>query len=107
MKKIFAGLIALTFCLANAQAQDSTLGQKIKRDTKKTGHAIGKEAKKVGKKTSEIAAKGAAKVVDKTYKGKAGPNGETVYINKDSRYYYVDKKGHRKYVTESELTDKP
>ena len=73
---------------------------------KKTGHAISTGAKAVGHKTSEIAAKGDAKLVDKEYKEKQGPYGETVYINKNSHYYYVTKKGHRVYVPKSKLKDR-
>lgn len=65
--------------------------------------AIKKTAKKVGNKTSEIAAKGAAKVVDKTYKGKVGPQGQTIYIDNKSRYYYIDEAGKKVYVSKSNL----
>jgi hypothetical protein len=54
---------------------------------------IKKAAKKAGNKTAEIAVKGASAVVDKTYKGKSGPNGQTIYIDNKTRYYYVDAKG--------------
>ena len=87
------------FLFAGAQAQthkDSTLG-----------HKIGKTATKVGHKTSQIAASGAASVVDKKYEGKTGPNGQTIYINEHSHYYYINKKGHRVYLKKSQLLDKP
>jgi len=71
-----------------------------------TGHKISKTAKKVGHKTSEVAANGASAIVDKKYEGKCGPNGETVYINEHSHYYYINKKGHRVYVKKSQLMDK-
>ncbi len=67
---------------------------------------VKKDAKKVGHKTSEVAAKGAAAVVDKRYRGKSGPNGENIYINKHSHYYYVNKLGHRVYLKKSQLRDK-
>jgi hypothetical protein len=100
MKTFFKAAIfaAALFAAGQTQAQtkkDTTLGQKI-------GHT----AKKVGHKTSEIAAKGASGVVDKKYDGKCGPNGQTVYIDKYSHYYYINKKGHRVYLKESELMDK-
>jgi hypothetical protein len=72
-----------------------------------TGQKMDNTAKKVGHKTSEIAAKGASDVVDKKYAGKAGPGGQTIYINKNSHYYYVNKLGHRVYLKRSELRDKP
>ena len=67
---------------------------------------VKKDAKAVGHKTSELAAKGDAAVVDKKYKGKMGPHGENVYINKKSHYYYVNKLGHRVYLTRAQLRNK-
>jgi len=72
----------------------------------KTTHAVKKTAKKVGNKTAEVASKGKATVTDKVYKDKVGPEGQTIYIDGHSRYYWIDKKGHRNYVTEVELKDK-
>lgn len=105
MKKTLVGLFVMAFVVTNAQDTTKTLGQDIKSGVKATGKAIKKGAKAVGTKTSEIASKGQSKVVDKVYKGKSGPNGETIYITNESKYYWIDKKGHRKYVTESELKD--
>jgi hypothetical protein len=67
------------------------------------GHEIKKGAKKVGNKTAELASKGKSKVADKKVKDKQGPNGETIYMDDHSRYFWVDKKGHHQYVTVSEL----
>ena len=64
---------------------------------------IKKTADKVGNKTSEIASKGASAVVGKKYKGKCGPEGQTVYIDKHAKYYYVNTKGHHVYVAKAEL----
>ncbi|MDB5010176.1 MAG: hypothetical protein JWQ06_965 [Mucilaginibacter sp.] len=101
MKHIFkSGLLAIGILAAiHSQAQthrDSGVGDKISHTTKK-----------VGNKTSEIAAKGAAAITDKKYEGKVAPSGETVYINEHSHYYYINKKGHKVYLTKSELRDKP
>jgi hypothetical protein len=91
----------------NAQAQDTTsLGHNIKEGAKKTSHAIGKGAKKVGNKTAELAAKGKAGVVDRVYEEKQGPHGEKIYIDKNSKYYWIDKKGHRRFVAARKLKDK-
>ncbi len=94
MKKLI-GIFALFMGLsAIGHAQE-----KVKQEVKK-------DAKKVGNKTAEIASKGKAKVTDETYKDKVTANGETVYIDNHSKYYWVDKKGHRHYVTEDQLVDK-
>jgi hypothetical protein len=93
---------------AMAQEKDTaSFGKKVGKTAKKAGNATASAAKTVGNATASTASKGASKVVDKTYKGKTGPNGETVYINNKSQYYYVNKKGGRVYVTEAQLKDKP
>lgn len=74
---------------------------------KKTEESVEKAAQKTGNKTAEIASKGKSTVVDKVYKDKVGPNGQKIYIDGHSKYYWVDKKGHKNYVTEAELKDKP
>ena len=86
-----------------------SFAQDKKKDTVKLNPdpKIKKTAKKVGNKTAEIAVKGASKIVDKTYKGKVGPNGQTIYIDNKSRYYYVDAKGAKVYLPKSKLKDKP
>lgn len=100
MKKIFVYLVAATLAFGSTTyAQDGTV--------KKTGRTIKKGAKKVGKKTAEIGSKGVAKIQDRTYDGKVAPNGRTVYITEDSRYYWVNNKGKRIFVTEDQLKDKP
>jgi len=77
----------------------------VKRDTT-LGKKIGNTAKKAGHKTANIAANTASHIADRKYEGKCGPNGQTVYINKYSHYYYINKKGHRVYLKESQLMDK-
>lgn len=78
MKKFGILLMLLTCGVLSSQAQvDST-------------------AKKVGNKTAEVASKGKSAVVDEVYKDKIGPAGQSpIYIDHDSKYYYVDKKGKK------------
>ncbi|MCU7549131.1 hypothetical protein OCK74_08390 [Chitinophagaceae bacterium LB-8] len=107
MKKL-TGIICFALILgfssaANAQDADDS---KVKKEVKEGAHAVEKGAKKTGQKTAEVASKGKAKVTDEVYKDKVGPNGETIYIDNHSKYYWVDKKGHRHYVTEAQLKAK-
>jgi hypothetical protein len=67
---------------------------------------VKKDANAVGNKTAEIASKSKAGIVDKVYKGKEGPNGETIHIDKQSKYYLIDKKGHKEYIAKSKLRTK-
>ena len=98
MKKLIGVLIFA--CLVGVSYSASS------QVVKKTTHAVKKGATKTGNKTAELASKGKSRVTDKVYKGKVGPAGETIYIDGHSRYYWVDRKGHRNYVTEAELKDK-
>ena len=99
MKKL---LSIFTICLilgvapnANAQSKAKEVGQDIKKGAKKAGH-----------KTAEVASKGKSKVTDQTYKDKVGPDNQTIYLDRHNRYYWVDDKGHRHYVTKDQLKDK-
>lgn len=95
------------FFSVTANGQDSTTaGQDLKNAAKKTGKAIKRTAKKVGNKTAELASKGKSAVVDKVYDGKQGPDGQTIYINDKSKYYWVDDKGHKQFIKASALRDK-
>ena len=96
MKKFFS-ISAFVLLLGFSQAVHAQEG--VKEDVKKG-------AKKAGNKTAEVSSKGKAKVTDQVYKDKEGPNGETIYMDNHSKYYWVDKKGKRHYVTESELKPK-
>ena len=59
-------------------------------------------------KTAQVAVKGKSAVVDKVYKDKVGPDGQSpIYIDGSSKYYFIDKKGHKMYVPKSSLKDKP
>lgn len=97
MKKFFSIVAFFLFGFAL-----STQAQTVKKAEEK----IEKGAKKVGNKTAEVASKGKAKITDQVYKDKTGPDGETVYIDNHSKYYWIDKKGHRHYATEAELKAK-
>jgi hypothetical protein len=99
MKKIL-GIFLMTFFLGYAS---TALAQDEDKSTKKE---VKKAAKKTGNKTAEVASKGKAKITDQKHKDKVGPNGETIYIDNHAKYYWVDKKGRRHYVTEAELKDK-
>lgn len=101
MKRIVAVVSCMLFLgFISANAQEDT------GKVKKAAHAVKTGAKKVGNKTAEVASKGKAKVTDQKYKDKVGPNGQTIYIDNHDRYYWIDKKGHRHYVKETELKNK-
>lgn len=108
MKKIAGiSLIALLGLAMPALAQDSTsTTAKVKHGASKAWQATKKGAKKVGNKTAEIASKGASRITDKKSDEWVGPDGQTIYIDDVNRFYWVDGKGKKIYVTESDLKAK-
>lgn len=112
MKKLFSTAIftAAMFAASATFAQthkDTSIAKKVGITATKGWKATKKTASKVGNKTAEIASKGAAGISDKKYGSKVGPNGQTIYIDKNSYYYYVNSKGRHIYVKESALVAKP
>lgn len=96
MKKIKVLLFSAAVLFSvNSFAQTSTKG------------VVGKTVNKVGNKTAELAVKGVSAVGDKEYKSKVGPSGQTIYINKNSKYFYVNARGKKVYVAKSKLKDAP
>jgi len=111
MKQLLAiGIVlAVSAISGNAAGQtkdSSSMKHEIKKEAKEVGNDIKEGAEKAGDKTAEIASKGAAKVVDKTYKDKTGPDGQTIYIDGHSKYYWINKKGEKVYIDKSRLKDK-
>ncbi|UEG53917.1 hypothetical protein LLH06_02875 [Mucilaginibacter daejeonensis] len=117
MKNILkvALLAAAVTVAAAAQAQVlkktgraiDTAAKDVAHGAKKGAKAVGKVGKATGRKTAELASKGAAAVTDQKYDGKVGPGGQTIYIDKNSAYYYVNSKGRHVYVRKADLKTKP
>lgn len=96
MKKIKVLLLSAAVLFSvNSFAQTSSKG------------TVGRTVNKVGNKTAELAVKGVSAVGDKEYKGKVGPSGQTIYINKHSKYFYVNARGKKVYVSKMKLKDAP
>jgi len=109
MKKILViagiallGLSAPTF----AQSKTEKAEQGVKKGATEAWHGTKKGAKKVGNETAEIASKGKATVTDKKSEQWTGPEGQTIYIDNDKKYYWINGKGKKIYVSEAALKAK-
>jgi len=98
MKK-FIGISILVLLAGFSQVNAQSTASKVGTDVKEG-------AVNVGNKTAEVASKGKSAVVDKVYKDMEGPNGETIYIDKHSKYYWIDKKGHKVSIAKDKLVAK-
>ena len=83
---------------ADENARDAT------NDTK---HDIKDGAEKVGDKISEAAGNAKAEINDQFYSGKMGPNGQNIYIDRHSKYYYISDEGKKVYIEKTQLKDRP
>lgn len=113
MKKIFGiAFIALLGLSAPAFAQNKverTAGDAWRGTKKGAGKAwkgTKKGAKAAGNKTAELASKGAANVHDKKSGEWVGPEGQTIYVDDGSKYYWINGSGRKIYVSESALKAK-
>jgi hypothetical protein len=110
MKKIIAGTICavlLSFTYVQAQQDTSSANYHLKTGAEKAGKNVKKGAKDAAHEVDKTATNGAAHVKDRVYEDKVGPQGQTVYIDKHSKYYWIDEKGNKVYGDVSHLKDKP
>ncbi|HEX8038102.1 MAG TPA: hypothetical protein VF490_03085 [Chryseosolibacter sp.] len=78
----------------------------INRKAERTENDVDRAAEKTGKDISETAGNVAADIDDPKLDTKVGPQGQTIYVGDDSRYYYVNQDGKRVYCSWSQLKDK-
>ncbi len=64
-------------------------------------------AQSVGDKISEGAKDAAAAIKDQKIDDKVGPGGETVYLNEEAKYYYINNEGDKVFIPKVQLKDKP
>lgn len=117
MKK-YISFMLLAAALATGtavSAQDDTtekkgvvkkVGHGVKKGAKAAWKGTKKGAKVVGNETAELATKGKAKVTDKKSDEWVGPNGEAIYVDDGSKYYWINEKGGRVFISKEQLKPK-
>ena len=104
MKRILViAVVALLGMSAPSFAQSKE--EKTESGVKKGAKKAWKGTKK-GAKTAEVASKGKASVTDKKSDQWVGPEGQTIYVDDNSKYYWINGKGKRIYVSEAALKAK-
>ena len=109
MKKFLGVMIIALLGLSAPSFAQSTVDKAkngVETGAKKAWHGTKKGAKAVGNKTAEVTKKGVARVTDKKSDEYVGPSGQTIYIDDLNKYYYVDNKGKKVYLTQGELKAK-
>jgi hypothetical protein len=82
-------------------------GDKAEAEAREGESEVKGAARRTGDAVSEAAAKTAAAITDKKHDSKVGPDGQTIYIDDDSKYYYINDEGKKVFVTKLQLKDKP
>lgn len=116
MKKILsvAAFVFFAAAVTPAVAQDSTKKEGTvtkawkgtKKGVKKAWKGTKKGASKVGNETAELATKGKGEITDKRSDEWVGPNGQAIYVDDGSKYYWVSEKGKRMFVSQDQLKKK-
>lgn len=100
MKKITSLLLstAILSLSMTVYSQDarSGLGKNLDQETDTAAAKVKKQKNK-----------NASATVDQPFNDMVGPEGQTIYIDKDAKYYYVDEKGVHIFVNKSELKARP
>jgi hypothetical protein len=82
-------------------------GDKARQDAGEAKGEMKKDANKVGNDISEAAGNVGADIKDKPYVDKVGPNGERIYMDRHSNYYYINETGKKVSITKAEMKDNP
>jgi hypothetical protein len=85
---------------------DKTVNE-VENDARESAEEVDNAAERAGDAVSEAAAKAAAAITDQKLDSKVGPNGQTVYVDEDAKYYYINNEGKKVFVTKLQLKDKP
>jgi hypothetical protein len=82
-------------------------GDEIEEETEEAADNVEKETATVKDGFNESVSIVEAEIKDQVYADKFGPNNEVIYIDSNSKYYYIDKKGNKIFILKSQMKDKP
>ncbi len=99
MKKLLSLLLSTAILGLSAEVY-------AQNDRSGLGKNLDQQTDTVAMKTGKQKNRNASKTVDQPYSDRVGPEGQTVYIDKDAKYYYMNEKGERIYVSKSDLREK-
>lgn len=80
--------------------------REAREEAKEAQKDLKRGADKTGDDISEAAGNAAAHIKDKVFVDKVGPSDQTIYIDKHSRYYYIDDEGKKVFVSKWQMKDK-
>jgi hypothetical protein len=91
---------------SSGSSESSDLKKDVQEGAEKTEAAIEQGAEKVKDNVNEGATKTESMLSDEKMETMTGPNGETIFIDNNKNYYWVDDEGTRRYVSPLDLKAK-
>jgi hypothetical protein len=81
--------------------------REAERDAERAEEKTEEGADKVGEDISEAAGNVGAEIKDKPYVDKVGPDGQRIYMDRHSKYYYISDDGKKIFITKAQMKDNP
>lgn len=102
----------------NIERETDEAGDDIRRETNEAEAEVNEEtaemkrdvkegAEKTENKGAEVINDIGADLKDEKVEGKESPTGETVYVNEEGKFYYIDNAGKKVFINKAQLKDKP
>jgi hypothetical protein len=79
----------------------------VRDEARETEKEIENDGVSAGDKIEEGAKDAAAAITDQKLDNKVGPGNETVYVDENAKYYYINNEGEKVFITKLQLRDKP
>jgi hypothetical protein len=90
----------------DVREESREVGERVEQGAENAGEQIEQGAQNVKEETSEAAQKVKAEIKDRELDDKEGPGGQTIYVDDNTNYYYIDESGNKIYISALELKDK-
>jgi hypothetical protein len=90
----------------NATNEASATTEHLQEEAENAVNKVQNDANEAKEKVNEAASKAKAEIIEEKLEGKTGPNGETIYLDDNKNYYWLDEQGTKHYISVLELKDK-
>jgi hypothetical protein len=89
----------------NEAARDTR--DEINEEADEAEKDLDKKDPDLGDRIEEGAKDAAAAITDQKLENKVGPGGEAAYVDENGKYYYINDRGEKVFITRLQLKDKP
>jgi len=91
---------------SDVKRESNEAAEDVKRESNEAAEDVKREGQSAGDKVSEGVNDAAAAIKDEKVKDKVGPGNETVYLDDDGKYYYINNEGNKVNILKVQLKNK-